>query len=132
MPESGERLRSTNTVLKRAFSDPMRTSVVAFKYGLAAFIVPFMFFYSPGLLMQADWPIVLRMLATALLGVYMLASALQGWYFGRAALPVRAAVFVGALLLIEGGFYTDIAGIGVAIAAYIAQRLFARVAPVQG
>jgi hypothetical protein len=30
-----------------AGSDPMRTSVESFKIGLAAFVVPFMFFYSP-------------------------------------------------------------------------------------
>jgi TRAP transporter 4TM/12TM fusion protein len=109
-----------------AGADPMRTSVVAFKYGLAAFIVPFMFFYSPGLLMQAETMTVLRMLATALLGVYMLASALQGWYFGRTSLPVRGAVFVGALLLIEGGLYTDLAGIGIGTGAFFVQRLLAR------
>ncbi len=109
-----------------AGSDPMRTSVVAFKYGLAAFIVPFMFFYSPGLLLQADGWTVLRMLATALLGVYMLASALQGWYFGRTNMALRAAVFAGALLLIEGGLYTDLAGIGLGAGAFIYQRLFAK------
>jgi TRAP transporter 4TM/12TM fusion protein len=109
-----------------AGSDPMRTSVVAFKYGLAAFIVPFMFFYSPGLLMQGDaWPII-RMFATALLGVYLLASSLQGWYFGRATLPVRGVLLVAALSLIEGGLTTDIVGIGLAVLAFFYQRLIGR------
>ena len=38
-----------------AQSDPMRTSVESFKIGLAAFVVPFMFFYSSTLLMQGNW-----------------------------------------------------------------------------
>ncbi|MBI3451545.1 MAG: TRAP transporter permease, partial [Rhodospirillales bacterium] len=109
-----------------AGSDPMRTSVVAFKYGLAAFIVPFMFFYSPGLLMQGDVLPILRMLVTATVGVFLLASALQGWYFGRAPLVLRLGVFVGALLLIEGGFYTDLSGLGVAVLAWGYQRVVMR------
>lgn len=105
-------------------SDPMRTSVTAFKYGMAAFIVPFMFFYSSGLLMQGDdILLIVRNGITALVGVYLLAAGLQGWYFGRTALLVRALVLVAALTLIHGGALTDSIGIGVAVLAFFYQRL---------
>ena len=94
-----------------AGSDPMRTSVTAFIYGLAAFIVPFMFFYSPALLMQGDWVQIVHYTATACIGVYVLAAALQGWYFGLIGLPLRLVLFACALLLIYGGLWTDIAGL---------------------
>jgi TRAP transporter 4TM/12TM fusion protein len=106
-------------------SDPMRTSVTAFKYGMAAFIVPFMFFYSSGLLMQGDdIPLIARNAVTALLGVYLLAAALQGWYFGRAAIPVRVITFAAALMLIHGGILTDSTGVGCAVLAFFYQRFY--------
>jgi TRAP transporter 4TM/12TM fusion protein len=106
-------------------SDPMRTSVTAFKYGMAAFIVPFMFFYSSGLLMQGDdYMLIARNGITALIGVYLLAGALQGWYFGRAALLVRVLIFGAALTLIHGAALTDAIGIGCAALAFFYQRFF--------
>lgn len=36
-------------------SNPMETSVASFKIGIAAFIVPFMFFYNGALLMDGSW-----------------------------------------------------------------------------
>jgi TRAP-type uncharacterized transport system fused permease subunit len=41
-------------------SNPMETSVASFKIGIAAFIVPFMFFYNSALLMDGTWFEVLR------------------------------------------------------------------------
>lgn len=58
-----------------AQSDPMKTSVESFKIGLAAFVVPFMFFYSSALLMQGAWHEILHVVLTAALGIFLLASA---------------------------------------------------------
>jgi TRAP transporter 4TM/12TM fusion protein len=61
-----------------AGSDPMRTSVTSFIYGMAAFLVPFMFFYSPSLLLQGDdWVRIAHYAASAIIGVYLLAGALR-------------------------------------------------------
>jgi TRAP-type uncharacterized transport system fused permease subunit len=98
----------------------MRTSVTAFVYGMAAFLVPFMFFYSPELLMQGEWPQIIHYGLTALLGVYLLAAALKAWYFGPVGVPVRVVLFTCSLLLIDGGLVTDLLGIvpAVLIAAW--------------
>lgn len=98
-----------------AGSDPMKTSVTSFVYGMAAFIVPFMFFYSPALLAQGDWTQILHYGATACIGVYLLAGSLQAWYFGPAAIPLRVLLFIGSLLLIYGGLATDVAGLAIAM-----------------
>lgn len=94
-----------------AGSDPMKTSVTSFMYGLAAFIVPFMFFYSPALLMQGDWSQVLHYSATACIGVYLLAASLQRWYFGPTNRLMQVILFACSLLLIYGGLATDLAGL---------------------
>ncbi|MEL7130991.1 MAG: TRAP transporter permease, partial [Pseudomonadota bacterium] len=97
-----------------AGSEPMRTSITSFKVGLAAFIVPFMFFYSPGLLMEAPWYVSLQNLVTALIGVYMLAGAVQGWFIGAAGGVIRLILLIGAVCMISGDWRTDLLGIGIA------------------
>lgn len=104
-----------------AGSDPMRTSVTAFVFGIAAFIVPFMFFYGPGLLLQAAWPEILRNLATASIGVYLLAAATQGWLLRPAGPLIRVALLVASLAMIEGGILTDLLGISIGLAAALWQ-----------
>jgi len=54
-------------------ANPMKTSVASFKIGIAAFIVPYMFFYNGALLMAAPWYLVLQAAVTAILGVFLLA-----------------------------------------------------------
>ncbi|MEM1401055.1 MAG: TRAP transporter permease, partial [Pseudomonadota bacterium] len=98
-----------------AGSDPMRTSVTSFKVGLAAFIVPFMFFYSPGLLLEGPWHEILRNFATALVGVYLLAASVQGWFMGPANIPSRLLLLAGSICMIAGDWKTDLAGIGIAV-----------------
>ncbi len=113
-----------------AGSDPMRTSVTAFKFGLAAFIVPYMFFYSPGLLMEAETTVVLRNLVTATVGVFMLSGAVQAWFFGRMGVALRGVLLVAALCMIAGGMLTDMVGIGLGLAVFVWQRKMASTRPV--
>ncbi|TVQ34440.1 MAG: TRAP transporter permease [Geminicoccaceae bacterium] len=103
-------------------SKPMATSVAAFKVGLAAFIVPFMFFYSPALLMQGSALQVLQVLLTAGLGVYFLAAAVQGWLLARLNLVERPLVLVAALSMIAGGWMTDLVGLGLGALVVLNQR----------
>ncbi len=95
-----------------AGSEPMRTSVTAFKIGLAAFIVPFMFFYHPTLLMVGDTSMIALNFATALLGVFLLAAGAQGWFFGMASTVLRVLLMGTALLMISGTLTTDLLGLG--------------------
>jgi TRAP transporter 4TM/12TM fusion protein len=112
-----------------AGSDAMRTSVTAFKLGLAAFIVPFMFFYSPGLLMADTWGNIAHNAITACIGMYLLAAAVQGWFFGRMAYWSRAVLLAAALTMIEGAWLTDMIGIGLGVALFLWQRRMATTEP---
>jgi TRAP transporter 4TM/12TM fusion protein len=118
-------------------ANPMETSVASFKMGLSAFIVPFMFFYNGALLMDAEWLIVIRACVTALVGVYLLSCGIQGWFWGaRVAWFVRVGLVIAALLMIEGGWQTDLAGVILAAALFFVQKLFhpreGAVVPVRG
>ncbi len=105
-----------------AQSDPMRTSVESFKIGLAAFIVPFIFFYNEELLMQGAWFDIIHVSLTALGGIYLMASAVQGWMFGRLNWPLRILTALGALGMITGGWISDGLGLAVALLVFAIQR----------
>lgn len=100
----------------------MGTSVASFKVGLAAFIVPFMFFYSPAMLLEGSWMQILRVGVTATLGIILLASAVQAWFFGPVKAWMRVLMLVGALCMIYGGIYTDIAGLAIGGLLFLLQR----------
>ena len=102
--------------------NPMGTSVASFKIGLAAFIVPFMFFYSPAMLMEGSPMQILRVGLTATLGIVLLSGMVQKWFFGPVNTVQRIVMLVGALFLIYGGIYTDIAGLAIGIALFMMQR----------
>ncbi len=107
-------------------ANPMSTSVASFKIGIAAFIVPFMFFYNSALLMDGTLLAVLRAGATAVFGVFLLSAGVQGWFIGaRPAWFLRAGLIGAALFMIEGGLVTDLMGIGAALAIFFVQKLLA-------
>ena len=106
-------------------ANPMETSVASFKIGIAAFIVPFMFFYNGALLMDGTWSEVIRAGSTAIFGVFLLSAGVQGWFMGgRSAWFLRIGLGAAALFMIEGGIVTDLIGVGAAGAIYFIQKLF--------
>ena len=102
--------------------NPMGTSVASFKIGLAAFIVPFMFFYSPAMLMEGSPLQIARVGVTALLGIVLLSAMVQKWFFGPLNTLQRLVMLVGALFMIYGGIYTDIAGLAIGVILFVMQR----------
>ncbi|MEJ6394744.1 TRAP transporter fused permease subunit [Gymnodinialimonas sp. 2305UL16-5] len=105
-------------------ANPMETSVASFKIGIAAFIVPFMFFYNSALLFDGTALEITRALATACVGVFLLTSGVQGWFMGaRAVWFLRLGLILAALCMIEGGWITDMIGIGIAAAIFFIQRV---------
>ena len=106
-------------------SNPMETSVASFKIGIAAFIVPFMFFYNSAILMDGGWLEVSRAALTAIFGVFLLSSGVQGWFMGaRSAWFLRAGLVLAALFMIAGGLVTDLIGIACFAALFFVQKMF--------
>ncbi len=104
-------------------ADPWKTSWIALKMGLATFIIPFMFFYAPVLLMQGEWTAIGQAFVSAAIGVWFLAGSTEGWFGGRLAMPLRVLMFVAALCLIHPGTVTDFIGLAVGVPIYLWQRL---------
>ena len=67
-----------------AFSNPMSTGFMAMRLGIAAFIVPFVFVYSPALLLlDTTFTEAAVVTVTVILGAYALAAAAEGWMLMR-------------------------------------------------
>ena len=109
-----------------AQADPWKTSWMALKMGLATFIVPFMFYFSPILLWKGSLIDIVQAAVTGSIGVWMLAGATEGWFGGRLALPLRVLLFGAALCLMHPGTITDLIGVGIGAPLYAWQRLRAR------
>jgi len=106
-----------------AQADPWKTSSTALKMGLATFIVPFMFFFSPVLLMQGPWLGILQATISGAIGVWFLAGSTEGWFGGRLAMPLRIVLFGAALSLLHPGGASDFVGLGIGLPIYLWQRL---------
>ncbi|WP_017798029.1 TRAP transporter permease [Oceanobacillus kimchii] len=112
-------------------TNPMKTSVQAFKIGLAAFIVPFMFFFSPELLLESGTvaEIVLAVI-TALIGVYLLSASVQGWIFGKMASWYSRIIFLlAAIMFMLSGIQTDIIGVVMVGAVLVIQKFLNKSEP---
>ncbi len=107
--------------------DPMRTGFASVKLAIAGFIVPFMFIYSPQLLL-IDTGLLdgLRVAIGACMGVFMIGVAIEGYLFTNVNIISRILSFIGALGLIDSGIYTDLIGLGMLILLVGSQYWLAR------
>jgi TRAP transporter 4TM/12TM fusion protein len=106
-----------------AQADPWKTSWTALKMGLATFLVPFMFYYSPVLLMKGEWLAIAQAVFSASIGVWFLAGSTEGWFGGRLAMPLRIVLFAAAICLLHPGAVTDLIGFAIGVPIYIWQRM---------
>lgn len=89
----------------------MKVGYNAVKLGLVAYIVPFMFVYSPELIAQGGIAALVIPLMTALIGTWALPIAIWGYYKDKNLnMLFRLAILIGALSLIKPGLITDIIG----------------------
>ena len=97
-----------------AKSNPFKTGVTATKLAIAAFIIPYMFVYSPSLLLvNTTFFQIIRILLTSVAGMIAVGAAMEGFLLTTAKVPERLLFIVGGLMMIDPGFITDIIGLAV-------------------
>ena len=95
-----------------ARSNPLKTGVQATKLAIAAFLIPYVFALNPSLLLLGSTPIqVISVTITAFIGMFGVASAVEGYLFANMNPIVRIIALAGGLLLIIPGAATDIIGV---------------------
>lgn len=90
----------------------MKTGVESLKLSIAGFIVPYMFVYNSALLLRGTSLIEGTLVAvTAIIGVTILASAVEGYFFAVIPMLQRIILLVASLLLISANGMQDVLGI---------------------
>jgi TRAP transporter 4TM/12TM fusion protein len=103
-------------------ANAMKTGLLSFQLGLAGFIVPFLFIYSPSILLQGSWGVVLPHTLSAVMGVAALAGGLRGWFLVDLSWWQRLLMLAAAGALIAPSIWISGAGILVLAAALLASR----------
>ncbi len=96
-----------------AQANPMKTALNSTKLAIAAFIVPYVFAMNPVMLgIDATGPMQIIMIGiTALIGIFGISAALEGYILKHANPIQRILSAVGGLLLIDPNTLTDVVGI---------------------
>lgn len=105
-----------------AGSDINKTSWTAFAYGITSFILPFMFFFGPALLMDGSVFEILSAFVVGLISVYCIATAVVGYFLQPLAAIERATMAAAGLLLLYQAPSTNIAGIVLLIGMVLLKR----------
>ena len=111
-----------------AKSDPMKTGLNATKLAIAAFIVPYIFAYSPALLFEniSGWWEVAQICVSALLGIFGIAAALNGHLYKKIPWLLRIVLVAGGLGMMIPGTLTDVVGLALVAAVVAVQYLGAK------
>ncbi|MBR0148398.1 MAG: TRAP transporter permease [Lachnospiraceae bacterium] len=109
-----------------AKSNPMRTAYNATKLAIAAFIIPYVFCFSPQmLLIDSSASEVALIYATSFVGIFGVAAALEGYLFMDMGVIERILLIAGGIMMITPGLMTDAIGLAL-IAAGVAVQFVMR------
>ena len=72
-----------------AESSPNKTGLTAFRFGLAAYLIPFMFITSPAVILQGNAVDIIWAVSTAVLGMLCIVAAMEGRLFMKWTIPAR-------------------------------------------
>lgn len=96
-----------------AGSNFMQTGWTAMRLGAVKYIIPFFFVYNPALLTHGVWWEVLMVTSFAVIGIFYLGSALEGYLWGIGELRTidRIPLIIGGLLTAFPEMMTSVIGI---------------------
>jgi len=104
-----------------ADTKPLPTGLMAWKVAKGLYIMPFLFAYTP--LLSGDWLAALQVFAFAVVGIYALAAALEG-FMERRLVPLTQVLvgLAGVLLLWPGDLQVNFVGLGLFAALFLLNR----------
>jgi TRAP-type uncharacterized transport system fused permease subunit len=99
-----------------AKSNPITTGLMATKLGMAAYLIPFLFVYHPGLLLSGEWPSIAFAVASCSVAIFAFAAGVQGFMTRRLSIVERLVLLTCGLMLVLPELSTTLAGIAIAFA----------------
>lgn len=101
-----------------AKANAMKTGFTSVRLGIVTFLVPFIIVYNPALIGRAEPMEILTVVGTAIIGVFLLASVLEGYVMGAGRInniAIRIALGAASLMIIAPFFYISLIGIGISV-----------------
>jgi len=111
-----------------AKSDPMKTGFNAAKLAIAAFIVPYILAFNPIMVLEGSftWINVAQVVGTSLVGLFGIATALNGNLFCKVNPVFRVLFAAGGICMMDPGLMTDLVGIGIIVVLVVAQFILSK------
>ncbi|MBF9031619.1 TRAP transporter fused permease subunit [Rhodobacterales bacterium HKCCE3408] len=112
----------------------MATGWAAMKFGWSAYVIPFLFVASPTLLLRGAPEAVTLAVVTAAMGVWLVSSALAGYFAGHLSPAMRVGFAAAGLMALvpahafEGAVVSDIVGVVAGAALMAIDTMRARTA----
>lgn len=107
-----------------AGADPFKTGNTAFRLALGKVMVPFVFVFSPSLLLVTkgfNWPDFATAFLGCVIGITFLSAAFSGYLLATARLWERIVLAVASLLLIAPEIWSSLVGLALAVPVILAQ-----------
>jgi len=105
-----------------AEDNPFVISILAVKFALAAFIIPFAFVYGPELLLDGSWYNIIISFVTAACGLILIASAIEAYFTTPLILFQRIVLGIAGLGLVVPNVYISCVAIALLIVYFIVDR----------
>ena len=112
-----------------AKSNPLKTGVTATRLAITAFIVPYIFAFSPEMLIigaDKPWYEIVLLVVTALCGIYIISAGMEGYMFKKMPWWERVLALVGGLCMVIPGITTDLVGLALIALVFILQKIGAK------
>jgi TRAP-type uncharacterized transport system fused permease subunit len=108
-----------------AGSNPFKTGVAAFSFGIGKLLVPMVFVYSPAMLIVLPeyftWGGFLETALTCALGVAMMTTAVSAFFIANMPTPMRVLMVLAAIFMVAPGLQSDLYAIVLALPVLIQQ-----------
>ncbi len=106
-----------------AGADINKVGWTAFGYGITCYVLPFMFFFGPALMLNGSFFDISLAAISGFVGTFFIAASVIGFINQPLPPALRAFSFVAGLLLLLQGWQTDIAGAVLAFGLMLFSRV---------
>ncbi|GAA2003451.1 TRAP transporter permease [Brevibacterium samyangense] len=106
---------------------PMSTAFTAMRLGLVTYIVPFAFVLNPALVAQGEPLTIIYTFVFALIGVFFLGCAFEGFMIGvgkRLTVPMRVVLGIAGIAAFAPELTSSLIGVAVGVAAMIVTKFW--------
>jgi len=106
-----------------ARANPVKTMFTAFKFAKGLYILPFIFYFRPAMLLQDSFGMILETVFTVLLGLIAFAAFWENYFFKETNVVERLLLLAAAAGLLFPGFLLNGIGLALFVAIAVSQKI---------